>query len=80
MHLNLREEFNHSDRKCVRIRPDLAGRWLKIRPLNPDFQGAGDEGGHVSLLRGGYEEERQDHGGDTEVEVSGLWGLGHGLL
>ena len=39
--------FNHSDRKCVRPRPISAGRWRKIRPLNPTESRFADEGGQV---------------------------------
>lgn len=78
--LNLRGEFNHSDRRCIRTHPGPAGRWPKIRPLKSDSQGDRDEGGQVPLLRGCDEEERQDQGGDAEVEVPGLRGFGHGLL
>lgn len=34
----------------------------------------------MPLLRGDDEEERQDQGGDAEVEVPGLRGVGHDLL
>ena len=39
--------LNHSDRKCVRPRPVPAGRWRKIRPLNPTESRFADEGGQV---------------------------------